>query len=248
MSNPDFIHITTSGAEISRQFLADNIEEGGAHVDAIQLIPHDGYPSGVNRPWYAAAEIADVSVSDCSITSNGTLQGVTGFDGIFRNVEVNHCVFYLASQHKITFNGLLSGAFFSLYSGEFQKSTQASAPLHQDTKCIVRLNNLRIGGSPYHEGVIKQLHVLSFSDSRNAYRPVDFDGTVSIIDTRGLAVRTPNRSPDSTPHMVTNIANFDLAMYRKLVNNAQSRLAGLPVADVCAAYQRMAISCGDLVR
>lgn len=248
MSNPDFIHITKSGAEVSRQFLADDIEEGGAHIDAIQLIPHGGYSGYINRPWYAAAEIENVSVSDCSITSSGTLQGVTGFDGIFRDVQVNHCVFYLASQHKITFNGLLSGAFFSLYSGEFQKSAQASAPLHQDTKCIVRLNNLRIGGSPYHEGVIKQLHVLSFSDSRNAYRPVDFDGTVSIIDTRGLAVRTPNRTPDSTHHMVTNIANFDLTLYRRLVTNAQPRLAGLPVADVCAAYQRLAIGCGDLVK
>ena len=247
MSNPDFIHITKSGAEVSRQFLADDIEEGGAHIDAIQLIPHGGYARYINRPWYAAAEICDVNITDCSITSTGSLQGITGFDGLFRDIAVNRCVFYLASPHKVTFNGLLSGSFYNMYSGEFQNSTQSAAPLHGDTKCIVRLNNLRIGGAPVHEGVIKQLHVISFSDSRTSYRTVDFDGTVSILDTRGLPVRSPMRS-QSTQQLIVNMANFDLELFRSRIEDIQRKLAFLPVAEVCVAYQRVALGCGDIIR
>ena len=248
MSNPDFIHITKSGAEVSRKFLADDIEEGGVHVDAIQLIPHGGYAGYINRPWYAAAEIRSVSISDCSITSKGTLQGVTGFDGLFSDISIDRCVFYLSSAHKVTFNGLLSGSFTNMYSGEYQHGvSKPSAPLHGDTKCIVRLNNLRIGGAPVHEGVIKQLHVISFSDSRTSYRTVDFDGTVSILDTRGLPVRSPMRS-QSTQQLIVNMANFDLELFRSRIEDIQRELAFLSVAEVCVAYQRVALGCGDIIR
>ena len=248
MSNPDFIHITKSGAEVSRKFLADDIEEGGVHVDAIQLIPHGGYAGYINRPWYAAAEIRSVSISDCSITSKGTLQGITGFDGLFSDISIDRCVFYLSSAHKVTFNGLLSGSFTNMYSGEYQHGvSKPSAPLHEDTKCIVRLNNLRIGGAPVHEGVIKQLHVISFSDSRTSYRTVDFDGTVSILDTRGLPVRSTMRS-QSTQQLIVNMANFDLELFRSRIEDIQRELAFLSVAEVCVAYQRVALGCGDIIR
>ena len=251
MINPDFINISTSGSEISRQFLADNIEEGGAHIDAIQLIPHDGYIKSVNRPWYAAAEICDVNITDCSITSLGSLQGITGFDGLFRNISVNRCVFYLSSPHKVTFNGLLSGSFYNLYSGEFQNSAQSTAPLHGDTKCLVRLNNLRIGGAINYDNKIHHTYIIGFSDSKNTYKPVDFDITASIVDTRGIPVRSSARAISDSgivPQVIHNIDNFDLDLFRRLVSDVQPKIQKIPVQDVCYTYQRLALRCGDLIK
>lgn len=243
MQSPDFLHIRTSGTKVARLALADDIAEGGDHVDAIQIIPLQGYESFVhplNRAWYAASEISYITVEDCVISSRGTLQGITCFDGLVRDLTVQNCVFYLNSQHFITINGLLSGEFYRLHSGVFQHGV---APLQAETKCVVRLGNLRIGGAPTPAD---RVEIVSFSGSEYKYKAIDFDSTVSLLDTRGMKVSLPAGSVQPT-----NIANFDVRLFRSKVVSVQLtadfRAISRDAAEVCRVYQRLAKDCGDIV-
>ena len=138
-----------------------------------------------------------------------------------------------------------------MYSGEFQNSSQSTAPLHGDTKCLVRLNNLRIGCAVNYDNKIHHTYIIGFSDSKNAYKAVDFDITASIVDTRGIPVRSSARAISDrgiVPQVIHNIDNFDLDLFRRLVSDVQPKLQKVSVQDVCYTYQRLALRCGDLIK
>ncbi len=86
------------------------------HRDAIQIIPNGG-----GHLHYAGARISDVSIYGADIRSSDKrhkLQGITGFDGVYINIELEDIDIEtpLETRHEITFNGLLSGTFNNVYT------------------------------------------------------------------------------------------------------------------------------------
>ena len=222
----DFIQVIRSGTAVTRQYMSDDVPEGNvAHIDAVQCIPEDGYPDWVRRACYALAEISDVSLTLSSIYSAGTLQGFTGFDGIFKNISADQVVINLASPHKVVFNGLISGSFSNLWG-----PAGSAVP--------VNLFNARVGGVPKVGAKAYACNILHFMGMQ--YEKVKTDSTIALHDYRGY----PNMSSSNTMH-VSNLCNFKLASYRAAVAMQYAELIKLPSANFYLELQNIAKEYGD---
>lgn len=224
----DKLHITNSYCGVHQQVFADNRSTNTRmtpHVDAIQLIPHDGYDftAKVARPWYAASSIQSIDITKCDFLSESSMQGITGFDGIFWDIGVHDCYFDLQSPHNVTFNGLVSGSFTGL--------TQASGE-----PVPVRLNPMRVGGTVSSANKPRRVYILSFLDDYY-YADVEHDDSIELLDTRFDYDEEEN---------VIKIVNFDLNEFRKAVATTAS-LSGLPVQYQCMLYQEIALQHGDII-
>lgn len=219
----DYIHVRKSGATVARQYLADSNTAVADHTDFIQMIPVEDY---CERSQFALAQISSVSVHDCALYSGSTMHGITGFDGLFSDINVAHVVFNTRSPHKVTFNGLLSGSFTQLYDG-----AKIGDPIR------VLLDNARVGGVPHYGGQLFYCNILHFLQI--AYEPIHSDDTVLLMDRRGECVMKSGRGTE-----VNNMVNFNLSLFRKLCSD--SGLKGLSVIEQCMAYQELALTCGDI--
>ena len=226
----DYINVRANNTVVSRQYLADSNKAVADHTDFIQLIPTAEY---CDRAQYALAQLIGVIVHDCALYSSTTMHGITGFDGLFSDINIAQVVFNTRSPHKVTFNGLLSGSFAQLHNG-------AKPGEH----VRVLLDNARIGGVPQYGSQLHYCNVLHFHPAPGIdgtspmYEPVQYDDTVQLVDRRGECGMLSGRGT-----VVNNLVNFNLPLFRKLCS--RSELRGLGVQEQCMAYQELALTCGD---
>lgn len=176
----DLTRIMLDGGSVCGQTLAGTdakrLGEATArveHWDAVQLIPTQitnalGERVSVAglRAQYALADLIGAEVRDNLIYSTGkssSLQAITCFDGLLRNVRIKDNVVSVSS-HEITLLGALSGEI----GGNVKLAPQSvfSSSLSTDP-LVVRLRPARVGGSP--KGLLLaspdircQLHILSW--------------------------------------------------------------------------------------
>ena len=176
----DLTRIMLDGGSVCGQTLAGTdakrLGEATArveHWDAVQIIPTQitnalGERVSVAglRAQYALADLIGAEVRDNLIYSTGkssSLQAITCFDGLLRNVRIKDNVVSVSS-HEITLLGALSGEI----SGNVKLAPQSvfSSSLSTDP-LVVRLRPARVGGSP--KGLLLaspdircQLHILSW--------------------------------------------------------------------------------------
>lgn len=191
-----------------------------AHLDFIQGIGAQGYNphSKVSRPHYALASLTGMKVTDCYFQTKGSMQGVTGFDGMFYDVCVENCTFTLASKHKVTFCGLMSGSFHNLHS--YNKA---------DTPIEVQLYNARVGGGTAYTGQTRIVEIASFLEED--YYEALYGDTVKLTDLRG-----------TVRDNVITLANFDLVEFKKYIEYHAPQGSAQYVAHM---YQEAAFLFGD---
>lgn len=110
--------------------IIDTKPSAKAHRDGFQIIP----PSYHNPNEQFAGACTDfVSITDCTIFSKGSLQGIFSADGLIKNILISDCKVQTRSEHGITLNGLLNGLIT-------RNTDENGYPVR------TVLNNLRIGG------------------------------------------------------------------------------------------------------
>ena len=177
---PDLSRIMSDGGSVCGQTLAGASQRSAAgaakpqeHWDAVQIIPTQmtnalGERVSVAglRAQYALADLIGAEVRDNLIygaDKSSSLQAITCFDGLLRNVRIMDNVVSVSS-HEITLLGALSGEI----SGNVKLAPQSvfSSSFSTDP-LVVRLRPARVGGSP--KGLLLaspdtrcQLHILSW--------------------------------------------------------------------------------------
>lgn len=126
----DAIRVIGKYAYINRVSIIDTCHSDAAHRDAIQIIP----PNECRNLQFAGASTNHVSICNCSIFSQGQLQGIFCSDGLIESAYITDNQIETMSEHKITINGLMSGVISRNVNAE-------GDPVR------VVLNNLRIGGA-----------------------------------------------------------------------------------------------------
>ena len=101
----DAIRIIGNNAYINKVSIIDTAHTDAAHRDAIQIIPPH---KGLNLQ-FAAAKTNHVTISNCTIFSQGKLQGIFCSDGLIGSAYIVDNQIQTDSEHKITLNGLLGG-------------------------------------------------------------------------------------------------------------------------------------------
>jgi len=106
----------------------DEICRAEPHSDFIQLIPTKSYLR------YFGEISENVKITNCSLYSDGSMQGIFSSDGAYRNLEISNVRITTKSEHDVSICGLLSGTIMDVNNRRGTKPAR------------VFLDNMRIGG------------------------------------------------------------------------------------------------------
>jgi len=157
-ASQDAIKAIGSNITISDVHCVDMIGRTEAHCDFIQLIPSNNYL----RYFGEIAE--NIKITDCSLDSDGSMQGIFSSDGALRNPTIKDFTVTTQSEHDVSLCGVLDNCTILDVTDIFGNPAR------------VMLDNLRIGG-----GAKGNFYVSSFKPGTYEYGVVE---TCQAIDDR----------------------------------------------------------------
>ena len=164
----DLYRITLDDETVGHKNLVTPRSDGIEHWDGIQIVPRsfpidpsDTYPQGrivlplTWRTQFALADVRDVEVHNCNVVEvgaqrtmqgfpkKGSLQGITCFDGLLRNVTIRDNTISVGSFHEVSLHGVMGGVI----RGNDRTIEDVMRPKVSELLTI-RLRPAKIGGSP----------------------------------------------------------------------------------------------------
>lgn len=246
----DYFRIVKNGDTLKGASVANTKSaKGVAHWDAVQLIPNSFNEVESPLSWrshYALAQLVDATVENCVIVDHSgedSLQGITCFDGLLRNVRIINNVIGVRSAHEITLHGVLSGVV--------AYNRVRPLTLTGGSRLTVRLNPARIGGAP--TGVLLSepythtpMHILSWKkgEGQPDYTPLQSGG-----DSKYQQVIDRRRCFDASPY-ARHLFNFDYLAWEEHMQMTLPEVSAYYADDVmgfCGWVQQEATRFGDLI-
>lgn len=156
----DAIKVMADGCIVTNNTIKDTTRSRLPHRDAIQLIPRVKHQT--NSQFFGATQTS-VIVSDNTIDSNGSLQGIFASDGLFEDLIIENNKVSTRSRHEIAIGGMLYGRI-------------------ANNTALVTLYPLRIGGSHKDSFYVStftggiEYHPIDGLETNTAYDDRRFDG------------------------------------------------------------------------